>query len=944
MTPLALAENRSLAEILVDKSKGRTGVSHVRSNEARYAAATLAIWLGSVIGFAPDAASTTKTFLLAACAMAVQVGVALRAHDSRFSGTRAMQSSQVWIGAFAGFVAALVVGRLLAIDVSIVGVLVAAFGSGLLFAIRQELGALRGLSTRTQRSVIVGTGEEAAEWIDLVKDHPELKLEVVGCIGDPTSASRVGIADHWLGPIDDLETLLETERIDVPIVAVTSFRRPALQEVVKRLLATERDVAMSWGVGRLSGGRLATRTLSHETLPVIRVHRPGRLSLRAKRLSDIVLAAMLLTVTAPIVLAAAVLVRLDSQGPSFFRQRRVGLESEPFEIIKLRTMTRDAESKVDQLADDNERNGPLFKLSSDPRVTRIGKFLRATSIDEIPQLVNVLRGEMSLVGPRPALPTESEQFDDELCARASVRPGITGLWQLEARANESFRAYKRLDLHYIENWSLGLDLRIAIATAQLLVLGTLVAPLARYLQGSQPSRHEKTPQPAVARTQEVSVDSQPKTHAERIAVLGAGYVGLTQALGLTDLGHQVVCADIDKTRVAELQAGIPPILEDGLEQLLAKSNASGRLEFTDDPVGAVKDADYIFLCVATPQRDDGAADLCYLEAAAKNIGPALRPGAVVVNKSTVPVGSTDLVANELGRDDVFVVSNPEFLREGTSIADWQNPDRIVVGGDAEAAQRVLGLYAALPGKRIACDAPSAELIKYASNAYLATRLTFVNSMSQVCEALGADVTQVTSAMGLDTRIGSRYLEPGPGWGGSCLPKDTRALAYQADQTGVGFAQLRATIDANGAHLDHATQTILDALPGDPRTATVGALGIAFKAGTGDTRESPAVKIIERLHAAGVTVRAYDPGVMESPVEGVVIANSSVDCARGADVLAVLTEWPEFQDLDLKKVAEVMNTKSVVDLRNHLSGNDVVRHGFEYKSLGRGTVVPTRADA
>lgn len=479
----------------------------------------------------------------------------------------------------------------------------------------------------------------------------------------------------------------------------------------------------------------------------------------------------------------------------------------------------------------------------------------------------------------------------------------------------------------IGNWSRSTDLRVLVFAAQLLPIGALMSAADRRFSASEID--SKVDDNVLVETESAPTQDTPK----QVAVLGAGYVGLTQALGMCKLGHTVVCADINQARVLELQAGIPPIFEEGLEELLAECNQSGRLTFTDKPVEAAAQAEFIFLCVATPQRDDGAADLNYLETAAAQIGSSLTPGAVVINKSTVPVGSADMVSTRLGRSDVEVVSNPEFLREGTAIADWFGPDRVVVGGERAAAERVLALYDQLPGERVVVDAPAAELIKYASNAYLATRLTFVNSISQLCDAIGADVLQVTEAMGLDARIGPRYLQAGPGWGGSCLPKDTHALAYQADQAGVGFDQLRATIAANDAHLDQAAEAILASRTPD-KPFVVAALGLAFKAGTDDMRESPAVKIVERLVAAGAQVKAYDPGVPECSIPGVELSYSGVECSRDADVVAVLTEWPEFKSLDFEKVSEVMCSNRIVDVRNLLDAKKMAELGFQLYQPGR----------
>lgn len=445
-------------------------------HSVRRAVLTAAVWSVAIMLFGP-VRSAVSAALLATCGWAVQYVVTNRFGPwTRFAGTVTYQASQVWFGAAGALVAVLVVGRL--IPVAVGGeVIVAALLSAVVLAVAEHLSSAARSSAQPCRAVIIGTGEEAAEWFALLQDHPETGVEIVGCIGDSELAHRVGLKDVWLGDVGNLVGLMQEHEIDMPIVAVTSFRRPALQVIVDSLLAENHDVAISWGVGRLSTRRFETTLMSNETLPIIRAQRPKKITPVLKRGIDIVVSASLLVLSAPFVLMAAILVRLDSKGPSFYHQIRVGQDERPFRMIKLRTMVVDADQAVEKLQAGNQRQGPLFKMSRDPRVTRMGRLLRATSVDEIPQLVNVLRGEMSLVGPRPALFEEYEAFDDQLASRVSVRPGLTGLWQVEARANESFEAYRRLDLHYLENWSLALDLRIMLATAQVLVLGAMLAPV-----------------------------------------------------------------------------------------------------------------------------------------------------------------------------------------------------------------------------------------------------------------------------------------------------------------------------------------------------------------------------------------------------------------------------------------------------------------------------------
>ena len=348
----------------------------------------------------------------------------------------------------------------------------------------------------------------------------------------------------------------------------------------------------------------------------------------------------------------------------------------------------------------------------------------------------------------------------------------------------------------------------------------------------------------------------------RLAVVGTGYVGLTTGACFAHVGHHVVCGDIDERKVALLNAGHIPIVEEGLESIVNESRAAGRLEFVLGAEEAAANADIIFLCVPTPQGDDGSADLTYIQQAAAQIAPVLKPGAVVVNKSTVPVGSTVAVERVLERDDVFVVSNPEFLREGTAVHDFLHPDRVVIGSvDRAAAERVAELYATIDTPILITDPASAETIKYAANGFLAMKISFVNAVAAMCEAVGADVAAVVDGIGSDQRIGGQFLRPGPGWGGSCFPKDSRALVKIAEDHGYNFAMMRGVIDVNDEQLERMVAKIVAAAgrsDGELSGVTVGALGLTFKAGTDDLRESPALAIIAELRRLGATVRAYDP--------------------------------------------------------------------------------------
>jgi UDPglucose 6-dehydrogenase len=420
----------------------------------------------------------------------------------------------------------------------------------------------------------------------------------------------------------------------------------------------------------------------------------------------------------------------------------------------------------------------------------------------------------------------------------------------------------------------------------------------------------------------------------QIAVIGAGYVGLTTAACFSSLGHDVVCADIDEERVARLSDGEIPIVEAGLEALVREGMEGGRLRFVVGAETAARSAEFAYLCVPTPQGADGSADLSYIETAARQIGPVLPAEAVVINKSTVPVGSTRAVERVLGRDDVVVVSNPEFLREGSAVHDFLNPDRIVIGSDDQsAAVRVASLYIGVTAPIIVTDPASAETIKYASNAFLATKISFVNAIAAVCEAVGADVKDVVLGMGYDKRIGHEFLRPGPGWGGSCFPKDSRALVHIAESAGYSFDLLKGVITVNDDQFHRVVAKIRTMVGGDLSGVRLGVWGLTFKARTDDTRDSPALRIVSLLTEAGADVRAYDPAV-KGPVDGVVPAADPYSVCEGAEALVVLTEWDEFRWLDFDKVAGLMAAPRIVDARNLLDRPALERRGFAYTGIGR----------
>jgi UDPglucose 6-dehydrogenase len=428
-----------------------------------------------------------------------------------------------------------------------------------------------------------------------------------------------------------------------------------------------------------------------------------------------------------------------------------------------------------------------------------------------------------------------------------------------------------------------------------------------------------------------------------IAIIGTGYVGLTTGACFSHLGHEVICADVDAAKIERLRAGDIPIVEKGLDRLVDEGVRAGNLRFVVGAAEASKDAEFHYLCVPTPQGEDGAADLTYLEEAAAEISKVLPSNSVVVNKSTVPVGSTRVVSEVLGRSDVAVVSNPEFLREGTAVDDFLNPDRVVIGSrDPEAAIRVASLYARIAAPVMVTDPVSAETIKYASNAFLASKLSFVNAIATLCEAVGADVSDVVLGMGYDSRIGREFLRPGPGWGGSCFPKDTRALANIAREAGYDFRFLDEVLRINHDQFDRTAQKVIDAIAPDLVDTHVAALGLTFKAGTDDLRDSPSIEVLRRVVDAGIKVKAYDPAVLADdnrltalyPELKIELASDPYAAAEGASTLVILTEWDEFTSLDFDKLSEIMAARSVVDARNLLEPSIPRRRGFVYRGVGR----------
>ncbi len=419
-----------------------------------------------------------------------------------------------------------------------------------------------------------------------------------------------------------------------------------------------------------------------------------------------------------------------------------------------------------------------------------------------------------------------------------------------------------------------------------------------------------------------------------IAVIGGGYVGLVTAAGLARLGHAVRVGEINEERVKILAEGGVPIFEEGLAELLDEARIQGRISFHVSNLDAVEGAKLAFICLPTPEGEDGRADLSFVNSAVDELANAIGEGGIFVIKSTVPPGTVASLRKRLANlgSQADVVSHPEFLREGRAVHDFLHPDRIVIGSwDDNAASEVASLYSDIDTTVVLTDPTSSELIKYASNAYLAARLTFVNALANVAEAVGADILHVVNGMGLDHRIGSHFLRPGPGYGGSCFPKDTAALISVAEDAGYEFDLLRAVIVADEEQRKRVAEKVRQAAGGGLHGRQIGMWGIAFKAGTDDVRESPAVRIADYLLADGADVVAYDP---EAEVETLRMAADPIEAARDSDVLLIATEWPAFAEVDMEQVAKVMKGHRVVDTRNLLDPDRVRSAGLDYWGFGR----------
>jgi UDPglucose 6-dehydrogenase len=432
----------------------------------------------------------------------------------------------------------------------------------------------------------------------------------------------------------------------------------------------------------------------------------------------------------------------------------------------------------------------------------------------------------------------------------------------------------------------------------------------------------------------------------RVAMIGTGYVGLVSGACFADFGHEVTCVDKDKTKIEALARGEMPIYEPGLNDLVAVNERAGRLKFTTELAPAVAAADAVFIAVGTPaRRGDGYADLSFVYDATREIAAALEGFTVVITKSTVPVGTGDEVERIIREErldaDCAVVSNPEFLREGAAIRDFKHPDRIVVGTTEPRAREVMSeLYRPLYLNRapiMFTDRRTAELIKYAANAFLATKITFINEIADLAEQVGADVQEIARGIGLDNRIGAKFLHAGPGFGGSCFPKDTVALLKTGQDNAAPLRIVEAVVAVNDARKRAMARKVAHAVGGELRGRTVAVLGLTFKPNTDDMRESPSIPLITALQDMGAKVRAYDPAGMEQAkavLDNVTFCRDAYDCAKGASALVIVTEWEQFRALDFERLKDMMESHVLVDLRNVYPPEEVARAGFAYESVGR----------
>lgn len=430
---------------------------------------------------------------------------------------------------------------------------------------------------------------------------------------------------------------------------------------------------------------------------------------------------------------------------------------------------------------------------------------------------------------------------------------------------------------------------------------------------------------------------------KQITVIGVGYVGLVTAACFSDLGNKVIALDIDEKKIAGLKRGEMPIYEPGLKELVERNVEAGRLEFTTTYENALKESEFVFICVGTPSGADGEAELKYVAAAAKDIAEHMNEQLIIINKSTVPVGTGDWVADIVSANQAkpvkfSVVSCPEFLREGYAIADFMSPHRTVLGSlEREAADKVAQLHLPLRAPIVITDLRTAEMIKYASNAFLATKISFINEIANICETLGADVKEVAAGMGFDDRIGTRFLRAGIGYGGSCFPKDVKALAFMAEEMGVEPRILHSVMETNDERRIRVVKQVEDLL-GDLKDRTVGLLGLAFKENTDDMRDAPSIDVANYLLEHGAKVRAYDPAAMDAAkpmLPDVEMMKGPYDLAKDCDALIVVTDWNEFKQLDLERLKKAMKQAMIVDGRNIYDPDKMNQLGFTYRGVGRG---------
>jgi len=432
----------------------------------------------------------------------------------------------------------------------------------------------------------------------------------------------------------------------------------------------------------------------------------------------------------------------------------------------------------------------------------------------------------------------------------------------------------------------------------------------------------------------------------RVAMIGTGYVGLVSGACFADFGHVVTCVDKDQAKIDRLRQNVMPIYEPGLEELVATNVKDGRLSFTTDGAQAIRDADAIFIAVGTPsRRGDGHADLTYVYSAAEEIADLIEGFTVIVTKSTVPVGTGDeierIIKERRPEADFAVVSNPEFLREGAAIGDFKRPDRVIVGTESERAQVVMSeIYRPLNLNEtpiIFTGRRTSELTKYAANAFLAMKITFINEMADLCEKVGADVQQVARGIGLDNRIGAKFLHAGPGYGGSCFPKDTLALVQTANDAGAPVRLIETTVAVNAARKKAMAERVRLAVGGNLSGKTVGLLGLTFKPNTDDMRDAPSLDVVPALLAGGATVKAFDPEGMEEArklLTDITYTSGPYEAVEGADVLVILTEWDQFRALDLLRIKSLLKAPVIVDLRNIYRPEKMMELGFQYRSVGR----------